>query len=314
LGTSAVPLLCPLLKNEDVRIRMATWDAIEAIREQDGLEAVRPLLPCAVECLEFGDGVSFISWFGSDADPYIPSILATWGVNNRAFPDEALVRIGTPAVIAALVPLLDHEDREVRQVGATTLGKLGPKAAAHAPALVRLLGSARYQDCKLAGEALSQVGVPVDSLPALIERLNREPAETEGINEYNSCRGAVLTAISSMGDRAKAAEPSLTSILDDQLVGCMAASTLANLGNAALPSMPRVVELMWSSSTWCRPSFASVLVAIGTPAIPDLERMAQDPSDKLSAPAVEALEHIRQNSQAPKKASAESNRKTKKKR
>ena len=298
LGENALPVMCPLIKNEDYRVHRIAWDVLREIQQKNGAASVRSVLPCAIEALSTGDGIDVVVAFGKDAEAAIPAILETRNLPHHTLPAAALVQIGTPAAAAALVPFLADVDADYRVAAADALGKFGARAKEHVPKLLALLSSQDFRDCEAAAKALKDVGLKKELLPQLLERLERQD-QGDGFrhdNDYNVCRSAVLADIGAVGPDAKAAVPVLIKLLDDELIGNVAASTLADLGPVALPAMPRVVELMWTPTTQSRQFLSLVLQNIGQPAVADLEKMAKDPSEDLSRYAKQALAAIKQRS------------------
>lgn len=296
LGENALPVMCPLIKNEDYRVNRIAWDVLREIQQKNGAASVRSVLPCAIEALNTGDGIDVVVAFGKDAEAAIPAILETRNLPHHTLPAAALVQIGTPAAAAALVPFLADADADYRIAAADALGKFGAKAKEHVPKLLALLSSQDFRDCEAAAKALKDVGLKKELVPQLLERLER-PDQADGFrhdNDYNICRSAILADVGALGPDAKDAVPLLIKLLDDELIGNVAASTLADLGPVALPAMPRVVELMWTPTSTSRQFLSVVLQNIGQPAVPDLEKMARDPSEDLSRYAKQALSAIKQ--------------------
>jgi HEAT repeat protein len=188
----------------------ARLNAIEILDFME--EAAAPAAGVLLNALR--DRNRFVRWAAARALGKIPSIPAE-------------------EVVAGVTPLLNDQDLDVRMVAAGTLERYGPKAAPAVPALTRAVSEMNDPEGLLAmmnalrgvhGQA-GQAAVPQIArlLNSRVTRVRRVAAETLG----------------SYGAYARAAEPALRSVLNDEEAEVRQAASDALLAIAPQPRMLR---------------------------------------------------------------------------
>jgi len=159
-----------------------------------------------------------------------------------------------PPSVAELVHRLDAGTPGERAVAAETLGQHGPAAADAAPALAKLMRTARLPDVEplpfgfpvppagpddtvlftTARDALVRIGPK--AVPALVEALGHESREA---------RGLVAEALGALGADAAPAVPALAKLLadDSRTVRMRAADALERIGPKAEAAVPALVAV-----------------------------------------------------------------------
>ncbi len=189
---------------------------------------------------------------------------------------------GAPAV-AAVRPFLASKEEYQQHNAAETLGKIGPAAKDAALDLVAAADS--WKEPQTAIEALGQIkhgGKEFAKFaPKLLDQID--------------LRYSVLTALGELGGEAKEALPAIVKMLDSQEAADRAAALgmLAKWGDAALPALPRIKELVASESEeYVREQAGKTLLAIapGDPAL--LQTVFADGDEISHYQAKEVLERL----------------------
>lgn len=163
----------------------------------------------------------------------VPALIGTFeDPNVRLGASQAIVTIGKPAVLP-LEEALRSGKVDEQLWSAYTLGKIGPAAAAAAPALTDLL---RSQDRHLRAVAARSLGQIRTNNTKAIELL--ATSITDG--DARVRRWAVV-ALGQIGPAAKTALPQLVDALDDQSVRAKAIQSIVQIGKDAIPLLKDVL-------------------------------------------------------------------------
>jgi HEAT repeat protein len=234
----------------------------------------------------------------------------------RAAAAEALGRI-SPATVPALIQVLQDPEKEVRQAAISALGGVGAEAAAAVPDLVALLP----QDGPRGLHVVRPLGaIGPAAVPALIQALRGRDADV---------RSRAAQVLGLIGPEAQAAAPTLVEVLrdpearvrvraaealwqiaqdpagvallpavlggEDGVLRRDAARCLGQMGPAARPAVPALVEALRDADDVTRVLVAEVLGRIGpgaAAAVPALAEALREPDDPISRTAAGALEQI----------------------
>ncbi len=208
------------------------------------------------------------------------------GGDLRGLAEEALARIGPPA-IPRCMELLKDEDGRRSSLASEIFLRLGPTAA---PALLKEMkkeGDAA-RSLRIARLLIGMRMGPEATVPALLEILKRgDPGEEE--------RRSIISVLEKIGPSAGAAVPDLMDILlqePSELTRYYAFRCLGAMGKAAVPPL---VELLKSPEASARRSAAHILGDLGgtaREAVPALQKLESDPGEAARSAAAEAIEKI----------------------
>jgi HEAT repeat protein len=235
LGAAGIPILLRLLGENDPFLRQFVVHALQNLGEHSMLPLVKVL-----------------------ADP-----------SRRRAAATALAGIGRP-VVDHVLPLLRHDDPEVRYTATEVLEQIGPIVV---PRLVEHLKQMSHPDSE-AGEALVRFGP--DAIPELIQTLYSPEVE-------HRCWAAALLV--KIGTRAV---PALIRAIREgnTSVGWLAGKALVQIGSAAVPDVVLEMSQGQGASRWI---LADVLAQIGEQAVYALEDVLQDSNDSLRELAAHTL-------------------------
>lgn len=202
------------------------------------------------------DAVEQLGYADPEIEGVVPGIVAALrdpALVVRLAALSSLEQIGEHAAPAVpeLIGLLDHA--AMRKYAARALGKIGPKAEAAQPRLVRALEDADRSFRFEAAVALKRIGFPPRTLlPVLVEGLHRAKSEY---------------------DRTTAAE------------------ILAEL--RAVDHVPDLIQALDDPSDWVRRTVVEALARLDAKeALPKLRRLTQDPSEAVQAAARKAVREM----------------------
>ena len=202
-----------------------------------------------------------------------------------------LASVGEPAV-PALTAALQQSDVRLRAI--EMLGRLGPKAAPAAGALVGLLKSDDPVTCREALRAIGAIGPAARSgVPAITKALRDRDITVR----YTAC-----LALGKMGTAAASAKPSLEQQLvgKDTVIAMAAAWALARIdpedGQASPKSVPQLIDALQDREPIARLEAATSLRSLGPDAKSASEALRktaqEDPNELIRDMAHEALDAI----------------------
>jgi HEAT repeat protein len=223
-----------------------------------------------------------------DASPYLADVAASLGhaeVSVRQMAAAVLGKIGAPAA-AAVRPLcrcLTAPEDDLRAVASFALARIGPAAV---PALRLMLQFSDPRTVASAVGALSQIGPEArESLADLEALAPRAPLAVQ-----MACAAAVARI---SGDASRGL-PLLVWALDhaDPLVRKQALERITELGPAAHPAIPRILERAADPAPEVRAAGALTLGRIRAPAsdaVPLMVRLLDDASPEVRMNAMIVL-------------------------
>lgn len=281
-SAQSLPTFVAGLGDGDATVRMLSADALARI----GASAETGV-PGLVGLLQDGDlavrmaAVHALGRVGESAVPRLIQGLESPEV--RPYAQEALVKIGTPAV-PALLAARRGAGRERRELIEDLLARIGPNGAA---ALSAAMGTGDADTrCVLVMVLGRMRPAPVALLAKAVQDGNAE------------VRMLAIDGLARSGPRAGRAVPELVAALKDQdeRVGMLAIDALGAIGPAASEAVPALLGAL--RSTMLRTRAAEALGRIGGTAIPALISLLGDPDPNLRAAAVYALGRAGQGSNA----------------
>ena len=298
LSWGLVVVLClltlgPMALAQDV----ADSDAVKEIKERiarGGLEsriAVEVLLDAS------DDDWQHISYSGALAPPVLPLLVEMLRNPKPRVRCRAAESLGSivqsepsPGAIASTVPVLRaallDEDHDVRCQAARALAKIGPPSAPAIPLFVEWLGDEDEDIRDAASLALTWMNSV--AVPALVKALQDEDPRV---------RGNAAIALAYMDPPADSAAPSLIKVLrgksrsvEEHLARHNAAQALGRIKSKA--AVPSLVEALGDESEIVRYGAVGALADLGIaarPAVPKLVDLRGDMEVLGSDPAQEAL-------------------------
>jgi len=341
---SVLPALLPLLEVRNPRVRTAAATSLAQLPPHAGLAGMRTLLKSKngairrqiVDMLKDVDDLDTfyrLLPLATDEDPELTgaflnartrigraffSRTTPWLVPlARDYADDGpyavlgRVRLGDPASRPALLPLLEHDDPEVRSLARIAFcGIHGPGGV---PALSSMLSD---DNADVRTEAVAALGRSGDraSLPAIIQLLKdpahevrsaaahavgmiRDPAEGSSLlllldDPCGDVRGSAAVALGRLGIRA--ALQDLLALLrdDDEEVRSQAVAALGYLGDPA--ALRAIFTRLGDKDEFVRSAAAEALGDIGAPAaVNELSWCLVDESKPVRIAAARALLRIR---------------------
>jgi HEAT repeat protein len=205
---------------------------------------------------------------------------------GRCLAAFALSHVTPGAAVGPILDVLDDAAPALQLAAARALARIGPAAAAAAPALRRLLNAGDEELAENAAHALAAVAGQV-GLAELTERLN-DPAPAmrelaiaplaEMAREHQSVRGPLLAALGDPSPRVRLA----------------VASTLRTfLNRGDVDAVHPLREALTDSEEYVRSQAANCLGRLrsaASPSVPDLIRATRDPAASVRRAAVAALD------------------------
>ncbi len=217
-----------------------------------------------------------------EADTYAGRTAASWVAQLKAEDQSerrraayALGRIAPNdiSVVQALVAALDDPYQPARRYVVHSLGRIGPPAESAIGAIVHAIGDDKNDDYfrYMAVQALGRIGKRSDNVSDVLHQ-----ALASGNLVYRVHASLALWKIHHDAESLD----NLTALLnqDDPVVLFEAAMAIAELGPAAEPAAPRLVQLLAHHDSDVRRAAAATLVRIGQPALPLLVDTLQDAS------------------------------------
>jgi len=286
-AASAVLALVSALHDPDPELREAAAEALASIGPS-AADAV-PALARAQADADYRVDRAATRALGAMGAPAVPALMAIlaggrgdslWDVN------EALARIGEPAVASLIAAL------EARPVGgahrnriSSALGAIGGPAV---PELARLLSDpragVRTDAARALCGALWTVGLRIDA-PPVAEAVK---ALTDAGEYVRACNVAALGGAAPLsGDVIRAVAARLND--RDLQVRWQAASALERLGSAAAPAVPALVEALPRGCKHVHSGIIDALASIGRAAVPALVQVLGSESELLCVDAAQAL-------------------------
>jgi len=244
IGAASVPVVLPLLKDPNDKIRLNAMVAFSLI----GSEIPSRVAPALVRHL---------------VDSHLH-------VQTRA--GVARKKMGAAAAPALAAALADRNLR-LRREAAEVLGEIGPQAAAAVPALAKLLKDSRVYLQEEAAEALAKVGPKArPAIPALLVALN------DGLSER--VRGYAARALAKIGPEADRAYPVLLKSFKRQRGWprlCII-EALHGIRPGNKQALPLLIEALGDGDGRVTAAAAKALLGYGKESVPDLRRAAEDPA------------------------------------
>lgn len=231
IPATAIPHLRLFLRDKDSAIRSATVSALGRAGVATGvaaelLQALSDPDPsvqsAAVEATGHAEVVAAI--------PRLLDLLRTGGNVERAMVGRALAALdpGGERIVPTLIGLIQSADRgsDAREVAVAVVGRIGPPAAAAAPALIRLLLRDDDPVCIQAAEALGRIR---PAAAAALETYNRATATGRpSARDVANAVGAVAPAIPALASLMRTCFPEVRVAAEGALVA---------FGAAAIPAV-----------------------------------------------------------------------------
>ncbi len=296
------------ISKEDGPIRLAAAVALGSIGP-DAREAVPDLTRALTDADSRvrGEAAASLGAIGPDSGPAVPALahLAVAEADDQIadLAAEALGSIG-PRAVPALVTMLRTGRATVRVRALTALEKVGPKAAAAIPELLRALEDRDEAVRAAAAETMGAVGAGPRANAAMIPLLEalrdedpivRQQA-AEALSQIGTGERRELPGlIDAM--RKSAVPPLLQSLGDeDPFVRRHAARALGKIGAASDQVVPALVRALKDPERLTRISAIEALGAVGPPAtsaLDDLGRLRNDQDPEIRSSAEAAIRAIR---------------------
>jgi HEAT repeat protein len=256
--------------------------AVVTLRNRAVVEALLPLLGENDETLRLS-AVSILGQIGPLATPAVPALLKMLdGADDRrvrVVVVSALGRMGAePAVLPALLRALVSDDGQVRDSAAATLAQLDRTSL---PALIALLASPDARTRHGAALALGGAGFPAQEA---IEPLAKALADADV--------GVRVTAARALWRLDPGRFEQLVSVLIGALAGsdppttASAAVGLEEIGPLAVAAVPALRKILNENDTLLHEQAARTLGRIGplaAPAVPDLVRLVRREREAIRA-------------------------------
>ncbi|MBN1672353.1 MAG: HEAT repeat domain-containing protein [Kiritimatiellae bacterium] len=228
---AAVQALTGALKDSNLAVRSDACRALgnHGAEAASAVPALRELLTAGSSKTDRTRAAETLALIGPAASAAVPDLITATAdskTDQRA-PVNALAMIGEPA-IPELVKALAHSDRRIRRQAAVALGKMGPKAQAAVPALIRALPDSGIP----AREQLALIGKP--AVPALPEQIRREDA---------TARRTAIEVLAAIGPAAQDAARELLTVLATRPEKEDQCAALNAIGRIAADS-PEVLALL----------------------------------------------------------------------
>jgi HEAT repeat protein len=302
----AIAALAASLGDRDPEIRLAALRVLATISPLTEVEPPKELV-AALEDPSAGNratAVTALTGFRRGLDPSMPTLFRILEHDEeqvRAVCAHALERVRPPAISATAVPALivalHRSDRRVRAVACFVLMQLGAEARAAVPVLLAVAreksGDLPNSDPAakdlgdLAIQALGKIAPRTDSAGEAVAAL------TEILRAHDASQwGEAVYALESFGQAAAPAIPELVRALRKNLVsgqGFPASDTAATALGKIAPGTPlaseaiaALVQSLRAGPPEVQAQAVDALAEFGqaaAPAIPELIRMLQEPSD-----------------------------------
>lgn len=192
------------------------------------------------------------------------------------------------ATVPDLIPLLSHKEREIRIAAARGICTMGPAAIPAIKTIANLLNSKDPRERFQIADAFEKLGPNAkDALPILVQRLRAK--DLDQIKPQ-----PVLTVIGNLGPAAAPAVPALLDLLDQKrsIFRNQVIDVLGEIGPAAKPAAPRLISLLEDPNRYTRSSAAGALGKIGPEAkvaVPALQNHLDDKDASVRISAASAL-------------------------
>ena len=280
VGQSAIPFIIESLRDPDLEVREAAQGALTSFGGPKG----RPYIPALLELLKSADedsrgaAIGALMHMGSATYPGVKDLLRHKDRNIRM--NAALYLEADASLLPVLIEILDDPDSEFLYQIIHRIPQLGPKAVAAAPALARILKSARPELTKDGvRNPHADVGEYAARMLAVIEPMALFDAFHEKDAEVRAIAAKALE---------KVEYPSLTALIDasrnqDVNVRLVVISKLKEFGPKCLPAVPALIERLGDSNEKVRETAAEALGRIGRKAAPAVLAARADPDSARRA-------------------------------
>ncbi|MBI2921951.1 MAG: HEAT repeat domain-containing protein [Planctomycetes bacterium] len=312
-GREALPFLVPALTDGDPGVRGAAveslgqigprageaWEALESgatqgvlddrvaaaavrIRGAEAVPLLVQLLLATAEPTRLA-AARELGALGAAAAPAVPDLVALLGdAALRPAACAALVQIGDPAV-DALVTALQHDVPEVRTAAAATLGKLGARTPAVAPALAQGLADEVKEPRDAALRALMAMGSE-----------GRTEFEKALRGRSRAARTLAVWALGQLGPAAAGSLPALRAALKDG-DDAYRKSVVKAMARMGPPAVAELAALLKHEHAGVREWSAQALGELGADAasaLPALKAAMEDREPAVQAAAEEAVRKL----------------------
>jgi uncharacterized protein (TIGR02996 family) len=277
-ATSAIPALTEMVKGSKKEDDSASRQAVALLGVLRAKEAVKDELAKGLDSADTAERLTAVEAMAKlklrtkSAGSSLCKALADESDEVRRAAAQQLRYIAAPSMPFAVEPLrqaLSDRDGEIRSFAAVALGKIGPKASAAAPDLLRLLNDPAATDRRNLVDAVVKIGVNLPEVLDVVLAARRDPGTAQ----------VLADALTKWRTFPPAAVPALRELVRDVGMGnghyeiaCVHAGLRA-LGRI-VPRPPEVLEeLRAQLATDNAPVAAEVLGGIGPPAahlLPDL--------------------------------------------
>jgi HEAT repeat protein len=232
-----------------------------------------------------------IASFGPDGAPAVPALIQALSGNVEDVVWRAARTLGAIApndadAIAALVSVLESESPKSRAYAAFALGRIGEPAQSAAPALIKLAVDEDLYVRRAVRDALRLIKAPREqTLPLMVATLeSADPAQvtaalqtfaelgeealptlSEALKHPKACYWACLV-LADMGPAAKPTVPLIMDVLDHEHAECrmQALVTLGKIGPGAAAAVPKIIDLLKNDEFGAvKAAAAFALVSIG---------------------------------------------------
>ncbi len=280
------------LEWEDVDARRAAAVALNLMNAFVEKEPTRAAQERLIKALQDEDAIvratvpSPLARSGLKAKKLVPLLIGLLQDDASAVrlaTSRALLRIPPSQTVPGLIDLLDGDNAEAAFASARLVARIGGRAKAAVPALIR--AAARIEDTSedaALSKALGKFGK--DAAASLIATLRNPKTDDKSVE-------GLQAAIAAVG---KVAVPGLIESLDDKssTIRKRATGALARVGPPAAPAREALTKILDDENAKLRANAARALGAIGSeskPSAPALRKLLEDEDRDVRAAAVFAL-------------------------
>jgi HEAT repeat protein len=256
---------------------------------------------------------------GAAAKDAIPALIENLGHSDPDLRSEVVEALGLigPEAVAPLADSLGWPDARLREGSARALASIGPAAAPSGPKLLERLDKDSESSVRIAVlSALPKVGLPQEKVvPPLVAALksNEEAQQHAAINSLLLIRPAGKVAVPALatllsdpaqaeraayvlgrfGTEAKSTVPALLSAAQrTQPPAAAYTDALAQIGAPAVPGLLAQIEKLPPASLNRTHWAVQTLKAIGSAAVPDLQKALVSPNATVRLAALSTLNEL----------------------